>query len=86
MSDRHNITWREFLRSRPGMVLIAFLAAAGFLLAYEHRVHIFSGNGVIIGLLAFCVVMHLFMHHGHGNHDGEGTGRQHDGGDEDGRT
>ena len=60
----------EFLKSRAGVVLIAFLAVAGFLLAYEHRAHIFTSNGIIIGLLALCVVMHLFMHGGHGGHGG----------------
>jgi hypothetical protein len=58
------------------MVLLAFLAAAGFLLVYEHRAHIFTGSGLLIALLAGCVLMHLFMHGGHG-------GRGHDGRDPD---
>ena len=37
------------------MVLITFLVVAGLLLAYEHRVHIFTGNGILIVLLALCV-------------------------------
>lgn len=82
MSDQQKATWGEFLRSRAGMVLIAFLAVAGFLMAYEHRVHIFSGNGIIIGLLALCVVMHLFMHHGHGGHGDGGDDRGAGGGRE----
>jgi heme/copper-type cytochrome/quinol oxidase subunit 4 len=68
----------SFWRSRSGLVLIVFLAVAALLLAYEHRVHIFTGNGILIALLALCVGMHLFMHGGHGGHGG---GRDSDGGD-----
>ena len=59
----------DFLKSRAGIVLLAFLAIAGFLLAFEHRAHIFTGNGVLIALLAACIGMHLFMHGGHGGHE-----------------
>ena len=83
MSDRQNSSWRDFLKSRAGMVLLAFIGIAGFLLAYEHRAHIFSGNGVLIALLAVCIGMHLFMHHGHGGHGGNDISRRHDD-DEDG--
>ena len=58
----------EFLRSRIGIVLLAFLAIAGFLLAYEHRAHLFTGNGLLILLLLACPLMHIFMHGGHGSH------------------
>lgn len=47
--------------------LLTFLAVAGLLLVYEHRAHVFSGEGVLLGLLVLCVAMHLFMHGGHGN-------------------
>ncbi len=70
----------SFWKSRSGMVLITFLAVAGLLLAYEHRVHIFTGNGILIALLALCVGMHLFMHGGHGGHGG---GHSHDGSSKD---
>ncbi len=63
-----------FWKSRTGVVLIAFLAVAGLLLAYEHRVHIFSGYGVLIVLLTLCIGMHLFMHGGHGGGDGDSNG------------
>jgi len=66
----------RFWTSRAGIVLIAFLAVAALLLAYEHRVHIFIGNALLVVLLALCVGMHLFMHGGHGGHRG------HSGGDE----
>ncbi len=62
-----------FWRSRTGVVLIIFLAVVGLLLAYEHRVHIFTGNGVLIALLILCVGMHFFMHGGHGGHGGHGN-------------
>lgn len=61
---------------RLGTVLIAFLAIAGLLLVYEHRVHIFTGNGVLITLLVLCVGMHFFMHGGHGGHGGHGDGEK----------
>ena len=85
MSDWQKSTWREFLRSRAGMVLLAFIAVAGFLLAYEHRAHIFNGNGVLIALLAVCIGMHLFMHHGHGGHGGNDDSRRNDDDDDGGR-
>ena len=65
-----------FWRSRAGMVLIGFLAVAGLLLAFEHRVHIFTGNGILIGLLVLCVLMHFFMHGGHGGHGGGSGGNR----------
>ena len=68
----------DFLKSRTGIVLIAFLAIAGFLLAFEHRAHIFTGNGFLVVLLAGCIVMHLFMHAGHGGHGGHGGSHDHE--------
>lgn len=58
----------NFLKSRTGLVFLAFLAIAGFLLAFEHRAHIFTGNGILIALLVACIGMHLLMHMGHGGH------------------
>jgi hypothetical protein len=65
-----------FLRSRTGVVLIAFLAIAAFFLVTEHTAHVF---GVLpYALLLLCPLLHLFMHHGHGGHSGhddeQGTG------------
>lgn len=59
-----------FWRSRAGVTLIVFLAGAGLLLLYEHRVHVFTAPGILIGLLALCIGMHFFMHGGHGGHGG----------------
>lgn len=69
-----------FWNSRAGIILIAFLAIAGLLLVYEHRVHVFAGGGPLIVLLAFCIVMHLFMHgsHGTGGHGSHGAAKGND--------
>jgi hypothetical protein len=67
--DHHGGDGRSPLgKLRLGTVLIGFLAVAGLLLVYEHRVHVFTGNGVLITLLVLCVGMHFFMHGGHGGH------------------
>lgn len=59
---------RGFLLSRPGVVLLGFLAVGGFLLAAEHRAHLASGDWLLIALVAACLLMHFFMHGGHGGH------------------
>ena len=56
--------------SRTGIVLLGFIAVIGFLLAYEHQAHIFTGNWLLFALLGACIIMHLFMHGGHGGHGG----------------
>lgn len=63
---------QPFWKSRFGISLIISLAIAALLLGFEHRIHIFAGNGVLVLLLLGCGVMHLFMHGGHGGHgDGD---------------
>jgi hypothetical protein len=53
------------------LVLIAFIAIAGFYLLAEHRAHVF---GVLPWLLLLaCPLLHLFMHGGHGG-GGDGAG------------
>lgn len=69
-SGRPNPPPGGFWTSRAGVILVAFLAFAGLLLAYEHRVHLFTGEIALLALLALCVGMHLFMHGGHGGHGG----------------
>ena len=71
-SDRDSPTHGSFWRSRAGLALIVFLAVGALLLGYEHRVHVFSSDGLLIGLLIACLAMHLFMHRGHGGHGGGG--------------
>jgi len=60
----------SFWKSRAGISLIIALAIAAVLLGFEHRVHLFAGNGFLLLLLLGCGVMHLFMHGGHGGHGG----------------
>lgn len=60
----------SFWRSRAGMVLLGFSAIAGLLLAYEHRVHLLTGNGLLLVFLVLCAGMHFFMHGGHGGGGG----------------
>lgn len=58
----------HFLTSRAGLVMLGFLVIAGALLFTEHRAHVF---GILIWLpLLACPLMHMFMHHGHGDHGG----------------
>ena len=59
-------SWRSFLASPAGFVLIGFLAIGGVYLWMEHRAHLL-GALVFLPLL-LCPLMHLFMHHGHGEH------------------
>ena len=67
-----------FLRSRTGVVLVAFLAFAAFFLLIEHTAHVF---GVLpYALLLLCPLLHVFMHHGHDGHSSHDE--QHSGGDE----
>jgi len=63
MSDQHE-TQRI---SRARWVFYGFLAVAGFFLFTEHRAHVL-GILPYLFLLA-CPLMHLFMHHGHGDDD-----------------
>ena len=58
-----------FLRSRSGLVLLAFLAITGFFLWTEHRAHVLGALPWL--LLLACPLLHLFMHRGgHGGHQG----------------
>ena len=63
---------QPFWKSRVGISLIISLAIAGLLLGFEHRIHIFAGNGFLGLLLLACVMMHFFTHGGHGGHGGGG--------------
>lgn len=61
---------RSFWRSPGGIVAIGFLLAVAFLLFSEHRVHALGYLPFL--LLLACPLMHMFMHHGHGQHAGHG--------------
>jgi len=61
----------RFLTSPAGLVMTGFLLIGGIYLWMEHRAHLL-GALVFLPLL-LCPLMHLFMHHGHGDHSGHGT-------------
>jgi len=69
MPDADGDKRRSFLLSRQGLVLIGFLAIAGYFLWTEHEAHI---RGLFPYwpwlLLLACPLMHVFMHGGHGGH------------------
>ena len=65
-SDMHTPLWR----TRGGIVLLGFLAVAGFYLVTEHTAHLLGALPFL--LLLSCPLMHLFMHRGHGGPGGHG--------------
>lgn len=66
MEPSQEFNFGRWLRSRTGLVLIAFLAIAAFFLITEHTAHFF---GILpYALLLLCPLLHLFMHSGHGDH------------------
>ncbi|MEX2650308.1 MAG: DUF2933 domain-containing protein [Alphaproteobacteria bacterium] len=81
MNDKasHSGGFGAFLGSRAGLVLVAFLAIAGYFLWTEHKAHAIAGLSYLPFLLLLaCPLMHIFMHGGHGGHDG---GHDHGDGD-----
>ena len=62
---------RDLFFSKTGIVLIGFIAVAGYFLWVEHTAHIITYLPLIL-LLGGCVLMHL----GHGGH-GSGDDSQH---------
>ena len=64
-----------FLKSRTGAALIVFVVPTTVLLLLEHRAHIPGNYWLLGGFLVLCLLMHGFMHGGHGNgsHGGHGT-------------
>lgn len=60
----------SIIRSRTGLVLLAFLGIAAFFLLSEHRAHFFGALPFL--LLLLCPLLHLFHHGGHADHHGEG--------------
>ena len=51
-------------------ISIVFLVVAAFFLLSEHLAHLMGALPFL--LLLACLLMHLFMHHGHGAHGGHG--------------
>ena len=65
MATRENDGVRRFLFSKSGLVVVGFLAVAGYYLWAEHKAHILAYLPVIL-ILGLCLGMHFFMHGGHG--------------------
>ena len=66
MNTPQKFTFSQWLLSRAGLTLIAFLSIAAFFLITEHTAHFFGF--LPYALLLLCPILHLFMHHGHGDH------------------
>ncbi len=67
----HSTKQRGFFASRAGIVFIIFAVIASYFLWTEHRAHIALAIPYLPFLLLLaCPLMHLFMHGGHGSHDG----------------
>jgi len=66
----HSDNRGEVPRWRANIVLIGFLAVAGFYLFTEHRAHLLGF--LPFGILLLCPLMHLFMHGGHKHGGGAG--------------
>lgn len=62
--DGHDAT--PWYRTRGAVVLLGFLAIAGYFLWTEHRAHFIAF--LPYALLLLCPLMHVFMHHGHEGH------------------
>jgi hypothetical protein len=59
-------------RSRVKFVFLAFAVIGAFFLLAEHRAHVLPWLPWLF--LGACVLMHVFMHHGHGGHHHGGNG------------
>ena len=67
---------RGVFSSRANIVLLGFLLIGGFFLVTEHRAHLYLAIPFLPWLLLLaCPMMHLFMHHGHGEHGGDDGGQ-----------
>lgn len=55
---------RSWWRTRNGVATALLIGLVGIYLVTEHLVHIYQALPLL--LLGGCVLMHLFMHHGHG--------------------
>lgn len=72
---------RRFPFSKTDIAFTVFLAIAGYFLWTEHQAHVITFLPFL--LVGGCILMHVFMHggHGHGGHGG-GDGPTHRGHDD----
>jgi hypothetical protein len=54
----------HWLRSRTGLVLLAFLGIAAFFVITEHTAHVLGALPFL--LVVLCPLLHLFLHGRHG--------------------
>jgi hypothetical protein len=73
MTHEHSPHTGPWFRSRSGLVLLAFLAIAGFFVITEHTAHLFGFLPYL--LLLACPLLHLF-HRGHGGGHGDHGGER----------
>jgi hypothetical protein len=59
------------------MLGLAILGVGGYWLWINHQQHVV--DALVYLPLAACMLMHLFMHRGHGSHGGHGSSRDHSG-------
>ena len=69
-------TKKNFWLTLNGLSAIALIGAAVFFLLAEHRAHFI--NFLPYTILLLCLVMHLFMHRGHGSHGRHSGSHEHD--------
>lgn len=67
--DGHSGEKPGFFASRANIVLVGFLAIAGFYLITEHTAHVIPYLPWL--LLLACPFLHFFMHGGHSGHGGD---------------
>jgi len=62
--------WADLVKilSGPRLAFLALAAAGGYFLWTEHQAHLLAALPYLI--LLICPLMHLFMHHGHGDRQG----------------
>ncbi len=63
----------SFWFTPKGLASMGLIGAVSYFLIVEHRQHFYEWLPFLI--LALCPLMHIFMHRGHGDH--EGHGKQH---------
>ena len=65
--SHHESAPASFWGSRYLIGLVVLGAVAGYFLLTEHRAHVFGALPYL--LLSACLLMHVFMHGGHGGHN-----------------
>jgi len=75
MNTGRNFSVSQWLRSRTGLIFLAFLGIVTFFLVTEHTAHFFGT--LPYALLLLCPPLHLLMHGAHGGHDGHAEQHEH---------